>query len=300
MNDDAFALHYLFTHGHYPSMITTCSGNTLSSDSAADAESLLKAYQLQLPGGVQQGPDHPMGWSTQIREAHRTMRREHGATLHLGELGSDRALSEAMHSHTIDYSACPPDSEITYLALGPLGNLSAALDAGVISVDRIDHLVFSGGAFTTAGNVGPYAEFNVFADPLAAAKVLGAGLRRITIVPLEVTAKVTYGIAEFERISATTAVFAKDLKRTKQDEFRTNPDFREPIWDLVAAIVLFQPEVILRSQRATVAVDCGPGETLGATSILALDSDSSIEIVLEVDEDAIRRIMCQCAQGGLR
>lgn len=295
VNDDAFALHYLLTHGHVPSMITSCSGNGLASASAQDAESLLAAYGLQLAGGVQPGPDRPIGWTARIRRAHRKARRELGRTAHLGELGGDRALPG---ERLIDYAVCPRDEDIAYLALGPLGNLDQALTSDQLASGRIQHLVFSGGAFTAPGNVGPHAEFNVFADPLAAQHVLDAGLRRITVVPLDVTTELTYGLREFEHIAASSSVFGHDLKRTKQEVFQADPDFREPIWDLVAAVVMFQPEVIVRSRHAAVTVDSAPGETLGATTMLAADERPSVEVVLAVDEEAIRTIMCACAGDG--
>jgi inosine-uridine nucleoside N-ribohydrolase len=179
-----------------------------------------------------------------------------------------------------------------------LGNLSDAFARG-LDASRVEHLVFSGGAFTVPGNVGPYAEFNVFADPIAAAHVLRAGIPRVTVVPLDVTARVTYGRAEFERIAPRPSVFGRDLRLTKHETFAADPEFREPTWDLVAAIVMFQPEVIVRSRRAGVAVDSSAGATLGATTLLPGGTPADVEVVLEVDEGAIREIMCRSAEAGV-
>jgi purine nucleosidase/pyrimidine-specific ribonucleoside hydrolase len=79
--------------------------------------------------------------------------------------------------------------EMTLIALGPLTNVALALQAEPARMRRLRELVIMGGAIRVPGNVTPAAEFNIHADPHAAANVLASGLS-ITLVPLDVTRQV--------------------------------------------------------------------------------------------------------------
>jgi purine nucleosidase len=82
-----------------------------------------------------------------------------------------------------------PLHSITLAAVGPLTNLALAERQcpGVLS--RAKELLVMGGALHHPGNVSPVAEFNVWADPVAARSVLAA--RPAELHPLDVTAQVS-------------------------------------------------------------------------------------------------------------
>jgi inosine-uridine nucleoside N-ribohydrolase len=319
VNDDAFALHYLLTKQIVPSMITTCSGNTLASDSLDDARLLLASYGIETR--TQAGPDSPRGWTEAIHEYHRTLRKEVGDSVYLGELGSarthpaptdgdrttDRSTGRTTNQTTdrttgraIDYdydlAARPADRLVDYLALGPLGNLRDALESEALPATHVRHLIFSGGAFDAPGNVGRPAEFNVLADPLAAACVFAAPLARITVVPLDVTTELTYGLAQFRRIASGTGPFSRDLARTKAATFAAHPDFREPLWDLVVAMVMTNPEIVTRSARGEVSVDTSLTASLGATT-LRRSEHGRVTVVLGVDAERVLQEMADTFEG---
>jgi purine nucleosidase len=75
---------------------------------------------------------------------------------------------------------------VTICALGPLTNIATALVAAPDVAAGIAELVVMGGASHGAGNMTPAAEFNIYADPHAAALVFDSGLS-ITMMPLDVT-----------------------------------------------------------------------------------------------------------------
>ncbi len=283
-NDDAFALHYLLSKRRIPSLVTTCSGNTLASDSLKDVRVLLEAY-----GGpevdVQAGPDSPPGWTREVHGYHQRLRRDLQESVYLGELGScrTRPWTRCVDSPGISYSL--ESSPVDYLALGPLGNLRDALSSTAISPRQIRHLVFSGGAFAVPGNVGVSAEFNVLADPRAASDVFSAAIERITVVPLDVTSGLTYGLSQYRRITQRRSPFGQYLAATKASVFHESPDFREPIWDLVAAMVLVNPQFVTRSVSGNGQVDTSLG-ALGKTTLKALDG-GNVTVVLEVDVDRV-------------
>jgi purine nucleosidase len=75
---------------------------------------------------------------------------------------------------------------ITLCALGPLTDIAMALVAAPDITAGIAELVIMGGASHGLGNATPAAEFNIYADPHAAALVFDSGVP-ITMVPLDVT-----------------------------------------------------------------------------------------------------------------
>jgi purine nucleosidase len=75
---------------------------------------------------------------------------------------------------------------ITICALGPLTNIAMAFVAAPDITQGIAELVIMGGASLGQGNVTPAAEFNIAADPEAAAIVFEAGWQ-VTMVGLDVT-----------------------------------------------------------------------------------------------------------------
>ena len=77
--------------------------------------------------------------------------------------------------------------EIILVPVAPLTNIAAAITAYPKLVERIPEVVIMGGGHAL-GNVTPSAEFNIWADPEAAAVVLSAGFARLTLVPLDAVA----------------------------------------------------------------------------------------------------------------
>ncbi len=74
---------------------------------------------------------------------------------------------------------------VTIVAVGPLTNIALALEAAPDLAWQVEELIVMGGA-ECSGNATPAAEYNVYADPDAAQKVLGSGAQ-ITLLTLEAT-----------------------------------------------------------------------------------------------------------------
>ena len=77
------------------------------------------------------------------------------------------------------------DRPYTLAAIGPLTNIALLFALHPELEPRIERLVIMGGA-VAGGNVTPAAEFNIWADPEAAARVFASALD-ITMVGLDVT-----------------------------------------------------------------------------------------------------------------
>jgi purine nucleosidase/pyrimidine-specific ribonucleoside hydrolase len=82
-----------------------------------------------------------------------------------------------------------PDRSLSILALGPLTNVARLVETRPKAAARVRRIIAMGGAVRDRGNVTPFAEFNIAADPEAAATVLRSSVP-LTLVPLDVTRKV--------------------------------------------------------------------------------------------------------------
>ncbi len=113
-------------------------------------------------------------------------------------LGQPLAMSAA--EFIVEQTRLRP-GEITLVAVGPLGNLAAALALDPQIVSRVARVVVMGGSIREGGNVSPVAEANIFSDPHAAQRVLTAGWP-LTLVGLDVTHRVVLDAPRMRRISA--------------------------------------------------------------------------------------------------
>lgn len=155
--------------------------------------------------------------------------------------------------------------EITLVAVGPLGNLAAALQLDPTVVDRVKRVVIMGGAVRTGGNVTPAAEANIFSDPHAAARVLSAAWP-MTMVGLDVTHNAVLDPARMQRISAHQGALGKVL----QHSFDFYADFYRGALDIdgccphdsCAVAWLLKPELFKTEPGHIHVVTEGPAEGL--------------------------------------
>jgi inosine-uridine nucleoside N-ribohydrolase len=91
--------------------------------------------------------------------------------------------------------------QISLLALGPLTNLAALHRHNPRALSAARSVVVMGGAFREPGNVTPGAEFNIHADPEAAAVVARAV--SLIWVPLDVTHRCRLPRSELEALPGT-------------------------------------------------------------------------------------------------
>jgi purine nucleosidase len=128
-----------------------------------------------------------------------------------GETGLDGpALFEPTFSlqngHAVDFIVetllREEQGTVTLCPIGPLTNIALALQKDPRIAARIQRIVLMGGGFFAQGNITPSAEFNIHADPEAAAIVFASGAP-IVMMPLDVTHKV---LTTQPRIDAIRAV----------------------------------------------------------------------------------------------
>ena len=163
------------------------------------------------------------------------------------------------------------NDEITLVPIGPLTNIALVVAQSPELLPKIRRIVVMGGASRAGGNVTPAAEFNIYADPHAAAPVLGCG-RPITILSLDATHQVVADpghAARLERIGGEPArrlaVLLRPAGGDGAEAGRFGPD-RIPIHDPCTVAWLLRPE-LFRSEAVPVTVETEGTHTQGATVV---------------------------------
>lgn len=192
--DDALAL--VFAHGS-PGLrlcgVTTVAGNVALDMTTANA---LRVADFAGIRGVPVVAGSPGPLMRPGLDAHHV----HGAS-GLGGALLPAPASRAAAGHAVDYlietiGAAP--REITLIAIGPLTNIALAVRREPRLVGWVRDFVIMGGS-AGRGNTTPAAEFNIAADPEAAAIVFGAGWT-VTMVGLDVTLQARATAAVLDRM----------------------------------------------------------------------------------------------------
>jgi inosine-uridine nucleoside N-ribohydrolase len=153
--------------------------------------------------------------------------------------------------HAVDFMVerivgCP--HPVTLVPTGPLTNVALLLDR--IGGDNVERIVLMGGA-VAEGNMTPAAEFNIWADPEAAALVFASGLD-VTMIGLDVTHRAVTTPAVQERLRATGNVggFVADLVDFFSVYHRETYGWDgAPIHDAVAVAHVLWPNLVTTVDR---------------------------------------------------
>jgi len=163
--------------------LTSVGGNVPAEISARNLQALVEFLDPpRLPRlGTGSPPDEPMSFDN---------RHVHGND---GLGGTLLPVAELRSPHPAEKILCDAirsDPEnVMILCLGPLTNIARAVARDPQLPEMIRHIYITGGALSGRGNVTPCAEFNIFADVLAAKTVLRLPCTK-TLVPLDVTSSI--------------------------------------------------------------------------------------------------------------
>ena len=301
--DDALAI--AFAHGH-PGIdlvgITTVAGNVGLAKTTANALTV-----CEFIGAA--GTPVTAGCAGPLLRPALDARQVHGDSGLGGARLPPPAASPAT-GHAVDYiidtvGAAP--GEITLVATGPLTNIALAVRREPRLADWVREFVIMGGS-AGRGNVTPAAEYNIWADPEAAAAVFRAGWT-VTMLGLDVTLRTGASAAMLQRMSELGAL-GTELLRPALEQYRSvsEPGSRgglggssplgagPPVHDVCAVAWVAQPELFgmvparvqveLAGQFTagmTVTDFAVPGEVDSGNSLVAMriDVDRFWEVALE-------------------
>ena len=187
-HDDAIALLLALASPEIELLgVTTVAGNQTLEKTTANAIRILE-FSGRTDVSVAAGADRPI-----VREPY-VAKYVHGET---GLDGPDLppAQGSPLDEHAVDFLGRHADGA-TVVAVGPLTNV--ALMLARYPEARPRRIVLMGGSIGL-GNVTPAAEFNIWADPEAAARVFESGLD-VTMIGLDVTHQALMTKADAERL----------------------------------------------------------------------------------------------------
>jgi inosine-uridine nucleoside N-ribohydrolase len=285
-HDDAIALLLALASPEVELLgLTTVAGNQTLDKTTANA---IRVLELAGREDVQvaAGADRPL-----VRE------RSIAVNVH-GETGLDGPnlpppKGRPVEAHAVDFLA-ERLAGSTLVATGPLTNVALLL-ARYPDVHP-ERIVLMGGA-SAEGNVTPAAEFNVWADPEAAARVFASGLD-VTMVGLDVTHRALVSRTHAEQLRGAGRVgrVVAELLDFYGVFHREVYGFDgSPVHDAVAVAQVIRPE-LLELQLLNVQVDCESALCRGRTVVdlwrrtglepnakvaVGIESEAFVDLLLE-------------------
>jgi purine nucleosidase len=283
--DDALAL--VFAHGD-PGLqlrgITTVAGNVGLDATTANA------LRIRDFVGMPEVPVTP-GCPRPLVRPPLHARHVHGDS-GLGAASLPATSSGPAAGHAVDYlaaaSAAEP-GEITLIAIGPLTNVAIALRRHPRLVSQVGNFVLMGGS-AGRGNATPAAEFNIAADPEAAAIVFGAGWP-VTMIGLDVTLRAPVTAAVRDRVRGLGRL-AGDLLLPSLSGYRSSrrpgpePADGPAVHDVCAVAQVAAPGLIT-CVPARVEVETAGRWTAGVTvtDFAAAPGDCNAQVAVAIDAE---------------
>ncbi len=192
-HDDAVAILYAARHLDLLG-VSTCHGNNSIENVTRNALSVLTLGKLDIP--LAQGCAEPIA-GPRLKPAN-----AHGKS---GLDGTDLPEPDRapIDQHAVDFiidTASAHRGELVLAIIGPSSNVALALKREPRLTSWLREITIMGGS-TGLGNITPLAEFNVWADPEAAAVVFDSGVP-IRMAGYNVTSRTGTNAEEIERLMA--------------------------------------------------------------------------------------------------
>ena len=209
-----------------------------------------------------------------------------------GSHAAEKVMWETIKSHP---------REVTLLSLGPPTNLARLIRRDPSIVELLGDTILCGGTLHANGGASPVADFNFYCDPFAARQVISEPFRK-SLVPLETTSQVTFGLEMLEQLPDAFTSAGKIFRRMLSHAFRAHRQLLGSegihLHDVVALVAVTNPELF---RQETVAADI---ETAGeiTAGMLVIDRrharrwKPNLDIFTHCDSAAVK----DCILRGLR
>jgi inosine-uridine nucleoside N-ribohydrolase len=185
---------------------------------------------------------------------------------------------------------------VTLAPTGPLTNVALLLARDPGAAEHIERIVLMGGAIAE-GNVTPAAEFNIWLDPEAAARVFASGID-VTMVGLDVTHRALMTPDHAETLRGTGRV-GKVVAELWEFYYRHHVrvyDFPgTPIHDALAVAHVIRDD-LLRTEHRHVAIDCASELCRGRTVVdlwRVTGQEPNAHVAVEVDGPAFLDLLVE-------
>ena len=289
-HDDAIALLLALASPELDLVgVTTVAGNQTLAKTTANALRVLEFVgRTDVP--VAAGADRPL-----VREPS-VAAYVHGES---GLEGPDLPppSTEPLAEHAVDFLAdrlLASGEPTTIVAIGPLTNVALLLARHPGAAARAERVVLMGGSIAE-GNVTPAAEFNVWADPEAAARVFASGLD-VTMIGLDVTHKALMTPEHADRLRGagrTGRLVAELFDYFHRFHAETYGFAGSPIHDAVAVAEVARPGLVETAER-NVEVECASDLCRGRTVVDLLrrtGREANARVGVAIDAEAFLELL---------
>jgi inosine-uridine nucleoside N-ribohydrolase len=285
-HDDAIALLLALASPELELLgVTTVAGNQTLAKTTANAIRVLEHVERNdVP--VASGADRPL-----VRDPF-VAAHVHGRT-GLDGPKLPPAQGSPLGAHAVDFLAEHAHGS-TLVAVGPLTNV--ALFLAMRPEARPDRIVLMGGAIAE-GNITPAAEFNIWADPEAAARVFASGID-VTMVGLDVTHKALLRPEHADELrgSGRAGKLVAELFDFYHRFHRETYNLPgSPVHDALALAYLVET-ALLEVERLHVAVDCESQLCRGRTVVdvwKRTGNEPNANVAVGVDGDRFVRLLIE-------
>ncbi|WP_425403289.1 nucleoside hydrolase [Hwanghaeella sp.] len=275
--DDAIALMVAAapTAGFELAGVTAVAGNLPLDDTFRNARSLM-AFLGKHDVPVHAGAARPLQ-----RDPVPAIHHIHGWN-GLGGLELAVPASSARRGSAIDHilEVCA-EGPVTLCPIGPLTTVARLLEEAPEVASSIERVVLMGGAAFVPGNVTDTAEFNIWADPHAAAVVFDAQIEKVMIgldVTMQVGADPTWIDALDEAKHRWGTAAAHMLRGYNSGSMALH--------DPCVPVYLDRPDYF-NGRRCSVSIDTEESTRFGQ-SVANPDPQGNTLVLTEVDPDAVR------------
>lgn len=204
--------------------------------------------------------------------------------------------------------------ELELVAHGPLTNLAVAYMLDPSIVHKIKKVWIMGGSCHFRGNITATAEFNFYVDPDAAQMVFQAGFP-IVMIGWDICCRYALvggeDLAKLERIDTPIARFYRQVNRKALAFNLANGLNGVTHPDSVTIAMCIRPELMLRSQRCHVEIECHSESNRGFSAVDTRPAPentpawsggerTSAEVCLEADYGLFYRMLTAMLSGDYR
>lgn len=258
--DDAFALSFLNKSDIFDvRMLSSVAGNVKLFHTTRNLQGLAKAMDWEIP--IYKGLEKPILGKQILAEGF------HGENGLLGYVFKDEDLAKLENKSAISamVKVLEANEKTLIIAVGPLTNIASLLLARPDLKEKIKEITIMGGAIGM-GNVTPTAEFNIFADPEAAAIVFASGIK-INMLGLNATTKTSYDIDmhnEFKNSDKKINEILSAVMDIRIDQAGAEENYTTFMHDTLAVMYHTNPE-IFKSEMVHMDVETKGEFTRGMT-----------------------------------
>ncbi|WIX79048.1 nucleoside hydrolase [Amycolatopsis carbonis] len=301
--DDAFAIALAAVSADVELLgVTTVFGNVPLTSTTANARRLLQLCDRpDVP--VAAGASRPLVHLNKRGSSH--VHGNDGLSGHAGSLPEATRPLESLDAVGLMVSLLEASDEpVTIAPIGPLTNIAALLAAHPGIKSKISRIVLMGGG-VARGNSTAVAEFNIWADPEAAHRVIAEDDVPCVMVPLDLTHRCAVDSAWLAKLAASGPL-GRALDGLTPDylaHYRQVLGFDGIVMhDAVAVAEAISPG-ILRTETYPVDIDVTAGPARGMTLVdrRALPIDPTgrpIEVAVDTDLDGLREFVLSRLAGG--